>query len=219
MLISRRHWMIAALLLACFVFALFFDARVAAFIHNHGYGPRVRASKIATFVKWPGDFRFTLALSLIILSLGFVRGVHHWRSIATLLLGGILAGLFYTVIKWVVGRTRPFPRNALPVPPFELHPFRLGIAGLWKADNQAFPSGHASLAFATAAAMCMIFPRACALCILWAMLVGVERVLEGAHYPSDAVAGAIVGILSTVLAKWIIGRSFSDAPLPIDQKP
>jgi membrane-associated phospholipid phosphatase len=202
---------IAYIALAFFVIALFLDTPVATSVHAHDFGPPVRASRIATVIKWPGDFRFTVALSLTLL----VIDRKQWRGVAVLILGGILSGLFYTIIKWTVGRTRPFPRSGPVYPPFELHPFPLGIAGLWKANNQAFPSGHVCLAFATVAGMCMIFPRACAICMLWATLIGIERVIEGAHYPSDVVAGAIFGVLATQLAAFVVHRCFAERLLPI----
>jgi len=108
-----------------------------------------------------------------------------------------LAGLFSGVnelIKWVAGRTRPYKLFAGPgakegayLAPFELHPFRGG-------SNMAFPSGHAALAFATAAALAILMPR-----WRWAFygiaaLTAAERVLEGAHYPSDVVAAAALGV-------------------------
>jgi membrane-associated phospholipid phosphatase len=66
------------------------------------------------------------------------------------------------LIKWMVGRTRPFKIDTIGerLAPFELHPFRDGFRGLFESKNLCFPSGHACLAFATAAALVMLWPRA-----------------------------------------------------------
>jgi membrane-associated phospholipid phosphatase len=178
------------------------DVRVAAWVHARDLGPRVRASRIAWFIKSPGDFRSTLILAAALIAINF----KYWRSAVLLALSGITAGLFYSIVKWTAGRTRPFPRHAAFVPAFELHPFPLGLRGLWNADNLAFPSGHACLAFATAMALSMVFPRGKWWFFLAALAVGAERVLEGAHYPSDVAGAAILGIAAAYLSALILRK-------------
>jgi membrane-associated phospholipid phosphatase len=173
------------------VLSAFFDARVAAWVNARELGPAMHKSPVAAVIKWPGVFYFTMALAGVIA----LADRRKRRAAVVLLVSGALAGLFYTLAKWCVGRTRPY-KTVPAVPPFEFHPFQYGVAGLWKAHNQAFPSGHACLAFATAAALAMTYPRGKVIFWLVAAAVGVERVLEGAHYPSDVVAGAIFGVLA-----------------------
>ncbi|MBN8589005.1 MAG: phosphatase PAP2 family protein [Rhodothermia bacterium] len=62
-------------------------------------------------------------------------------------------------------------------------------------DSYSMPSGHATLAFALATALSMqhkkwyiVVPA-----YLWASGVGVSRVWNGVHYPSDVLAGAVLG--------------------------
>lgn len=192
------------LALIAFAVALLIDRPIAAAVHSQNLGSAIRSSPIAKVIKWPGDFRFTLALAAIIVAADRKR----WPVAPALVLAGILAGLSYTLVKWSVGRTRPFPRNAPQIPPFEFHPFQLGIEGLWRANNQAFPSGHSCLAFATAGVLSHFFPTARFAFYSAASIVGVERVLEGAHYPADVVGGAIFGMLSAWAAVRIIHRLF-----------
>jgi membrane-associated phospholipid phosphatase len=166
------------------------DARVANSVHARNLGPAVRGSRIAMVVKWPGDYRFTLVVAAFVVAVNAKR----WPRGVLIAVSGIVAGLLYTITKWCIGRSRPYPRNHPAIPPFEFHPFPHGFAGLWKAENMAFPSGHTCLAFATAEALSLLFPRGRIGFYIIATLVGVERVLEGAHYPSDAVGGAILGM-------------------------
>ena len=68
-----------------------------------------------------------------------------------------------------------------------------------EADPNSFPSGHTCAAFAAA----MIFWRALpsqwlgvrCLLVVMAVCMGLSRLYVGVHYPSDVLAGALVGSL------------------------
>ena len=89
--------------------------------------------------------------------------------------------------------------------PFELSVFRGGLPGFLESKNLCFPSGHASMAFATAAAVAILWPRS-----KWrwagyalASVVAVERVVEAAHWLSDVVAAAALGVGGAHLIAWL----------------
>src|SRR5205823_11609069 len=112
--------------------------------------------------------------------------------------------------KWIAGRYRPFKLPELvgdsdALAPFTLHPFPPS------GTNLSFPSGHACLAFATACAMGMLWPRLRWVFYAVATLVAAERVAENAHWPSDAVAAAAVGVgvVHLTRAAW---RRFAPSP-------
>ena len=91
-------------------------------------------------------------------------------------------GLIGTSLKYAVGRVRPnTATNA-----FQFKPF---------SNNQSFPSGHASEAFAVATAIAENYPVwwVQTLCYGGAGLVGYARIEQNAHYASDVVAGALLG--------------------------
>ena len=91
-------------------------------------------------------------------------------------------GLIGTSLKYAVGRVRPnTATNA-----FQFKPF---------SNNQSFPSGHASQAFAVATAIAENYPFwwVQTLCYGGAGLVGYARIEQNAHYASDVVAGALLG--------------------------
>lgn len=76
--------------------------------------------------------------------------------------------------------------------PFVTYPF---IEKASSGGSYSFPSGHTSTAFATATSLSIAFPKwyVIAPSMLWASSVGYSRMHLGVHYPSDVLAGAIVG--------------------------
>lgn len=62
------------------------------------------------------------------------------------------------------------------------------------AAGKSFPSGHATIAFALAAAVFAYNRRAGAVFFVAAVVVGAARIMAGIHWPSDIAGGAVVGI-------------------------
>ena len=114
-----------------------------------------------------------------------------------------LPGLFVTIVKRLIGRARPMvaANDAFAYLPFG-----------WKVDYASLPSGHATTAFAALVAIGAIFPQARALMWIYAVLIALSRVVLTAHYPSDVVAGAIVGAAGAWLVRqWFAARGLGFA--------
>lgn len=83
------------------------------------------------------------------------------------------------------------------------------IDNVTEESSYSFPSAHTSAAFATATSLSMTYPKwyVIAPSFLWAGAVGYSRMYLGVHYPTDVLAGAIVGSGSAFLCyklnKWI----------------
>ena len=111
----------------------------------------------------------------------------------------LVNGFITLALKKAVKRDRPF----------ETYP---DIDQAASSVGESFPSGHTSLAFATATSISLAYPKwyVIAPSFIWASTVGYSRMHLGVHYPSDVVAGAIVGSGSAYLTykvnKWINKR-------------
>ena len=82
-----------------------------------------------------------------------------------------------------------------PRPEEVLHPSQIMLEDNWNYI-ESFPSGHMAITAALAVSIGLVFPRLRA--ILWAYVVAVAftRVLFGAHFPLDTVAGSLLGYAS-----------------------
>lgn len=76
------------------------------------------------------------------------------------------------------------------------------------SDPNSFPSGHTCAAFAFAVALCMTQPQRWAkgAALALAALMGFSRLYVGVHFPSDVLAGAVIGSLCGLLAGWMVPR-------------
>jgi membrane-associated phospholipid phosphatase len=157
-------------------------------------------------LKLPGWFPVTFTIALIVCI--FHR--RHVFAAVSLVVSGIVVGACYSIIKWIVGRHRPL----VEITPWKFEPFIGGFAGLWKEKALCFPSGHASLSFATAICLTMLLPRFGWLFFLIATITACERVIENAHYLSDVVAGAGLGIC----VGWAITRAILSVDTNADER-
>ena len=137
-------------------------------------------------VRVPGDIRCSVAIAILLV----MFHPKKWAGAAALMLSAIASGINW-LIKWIAGRHRP---NKV-IDPFAFHSFPQGFTGLFREPSLSFPSGDAAHAFAAAASLSILYPRGRVIFYFIAVLVAVERVLENAHYVSDVVAGAGLGII------------------------
>jgi len=91
--------------------------------------------------------------------------------------------------------TRPRPSMAHPA---DVHLWFTGPSG-----DPSFPSDHSSAAFAVAFAILLVSWRSGAPMLVLAAAIAVSRVAIGLHYPTDVMAGVLVGLAAAALVMWI----------------
>jgi undecaprenyl-diphosphatase len=100
---------------------------------------------------------------------------------ARMALTGALGVLLYKVLKDRTVRPRPLAAHA---------GIQSAVAPL---DRYSFPSGHTLHAVAFTVVAVEAYPVLGWLLVPFAALVALSRVLLGLHYPSDVLAGAVLG--------------------------
>ena len=120
------------------------------------------------------------------------------RKAGVLALVSLLLGLLCTnvLLKHLVGRERPWLHVAGLIPLVD------------ERDPNSFPSGHTCAAFAAGMSWVRALPRRWmrVLSAVLAVCMGLSRLYVGVHYPSDVLAGALVGSFCAWLA-WRAYRS------------
>ncbi len=108
------------------------------------------------------------------------------------------ASIFVHLLKFLIGRGRPELYGDIGA--YSLTPFT--------GDNlyESFPSGHSTAAGAFFGAFAMLIPRFRYVFMALALVIGISRVIVGAHYPSDVAAGLLLGIWTSMLFAFIFAR-------------
>jgi membrane-associated phospholipid phosphatase len=121
----------------------------------------------------------------------------RYKSYELLLATGVNV-LVTDVLKLAFNRPRPAERYPNEV--FVLN----------SSKGYSFPSGHTSVAFSTATTLTLIYPKwwVAVPAYAWAGCVGYSRLYLGRHYPSDVLAGALVGTGSSIFSHWLNKKIF-----------
>lgn len=128
------------------------------------------------------------------------------RRAAFLFWSAALGGIVAEVGKLTIRRERPQPHDGV-------HVFRDWGERTWSSAGLAMPSSHTLVAFAGAAMLARLYPRARWVGYALAAGCGLTRVLARAHFLSDVVLAAGLGwMVAWGMARRLTSRSASSAP-------
>jgi undecaprenyl-diphosphatase len=142
---------------------------------------------LEAFLSHSGDSLFVI----LAVALEWWLGNTGWKSLAISFAVGVgVTALAVLLVKLAVRRPRP--------------------EGDWgqlyrKTDPHSFPSGHAARACMLAVVAFGLGPIWLGILLtIWALLVGLSRVILGVHYLSDVLAGALLGVVIGLGIVWLV---------------
>lgn len=128
--------------------------------------------------------------ALWILLAGLLLIQKKYRKTGYAVAVSLLVGAFITNLllkNWVC---RPRPYDVIPE-----------LQALVTARDWSFPSGHSTSSIAAATVMlCQLPKKAGVPAFVIAVLICLSRLYVGVHYPTDVLAGILIGVLSAVAA-------------------
>ena len=146
---------------------------------------------ILRFFALDAQYLFVGLLAVLFLARGKWTSENARHGVIAALLSAGLALLLAHLITGVWDRPRPYVAH-----PAQAHLF------IAPSGDPSFPSDHATAAFAIAVSLLLRSRRVGYLTLGMAVVLAVARVAVGVHYPSDVLAGALIGTGSALLL-WI----------------
>ena len=123
--------------------------------------------------------------------LGQQRGKALQRGAGFVFSAIVVTGLITQAFKHLIGRARPEMFEQLG--PYHFNPLEFSYL------YASMPSGHTTSIFALATSVSILLPPLRIPLLLFAGISGLSRTYVGAHYLSDVIAGATLGIVGTIL--------------------
>lgn len=174
------------------VLFFFFDRTIDLWVHNtcsntwlFRLGTSISYSATGAFIK------LAIAICLILIIVIDPGMKRRWtRNLLYICVSCSIAVVIGEGLKYLLGRYRPIML-------FEHSLYGLNFFSSEWALNST-PSGHTLRAFSILTALSLLYKRFTAVFISIAILVGASRVFVTAHYPSDVVFGAFIGISAAI---------------------
>jgi membrane-associated phospholipid phosphatase len=186
------YWLLGIVIAAIAIAtAFYFDSSVAAFMANH-QEPGVRSfmRNVSLFGDWPEHF----LVGVVLAGIAWRRGNKRWMCIfVSMLIALSITGLTGRAIKLTTGRARP-----------SVQAEQMWNGPSWSSKYHSFPSGHVDASVGFFAVLVFANWRIGAPCLVIPAVIGVSRLYLGAHYLSDTICAAVLGILSAILVWQVV---------------
>ena len=198
------YWLIGIAFAAVAIGAAFYlDDTVWHFILEHqNRALRSFMGNVSRFGDWPSH----VALGLLLVAIAWHRGSKRWtRVFLSMLLAMAIAGIAGDVIKRTFPRARPSVKSEL----------RWG-GPRFSTKYHSFPSGHVTASMAFFGVLVFARRRIGLACLPIPILIGLSRMYIGAHYLSDVVCAAALGILCALIVAHFLLREIANRQSKIE---
>jgi len=161
-----------------------FDLNLLKLIHEIFYFPPIDG--IMKFISFLGNGGFVWIVTALFLLI-FKKTRRMGAAVSLALIFSLVVGNI--LMKPIIARVRPFD-------------FDLSVVPLIKPPTDfSFPSGHTLSSFAAAGALLFCNKKAGIPAMVLASLIAFSRLYLLVHYPTDVLAGIIIGIILGYIAK------------------
>jgi membrane-associated phospholipid phosphatase len=196
------YWLIGIAVAAVLIAgAFYFDGAARSWIGQH----QTRTLKVfMRNVSRLGDWTEHFAVGIGLLGVAWWRRSKKWiRVFFAMLVALALAGASARVVKIAAGRARPSIKTE-----------EVWNGMKFSSRYHAFPSGHVAASTAFFAVLALANWRLGLLCLPIPLLIGFSRMYVAAHYLSDVVCAAVLGIVCALLTAHFLLRKIDNAEMP-----
>jgi membrane-associated phospholipid phosphatase len=194
----RRAYLAAGVALALVWPALFVDLPIARWVLTDPLPGDIRR-----LVHFSEVFAHGLGVAVIVITVFVLDARNRWQ-IPRLLASAYLPGMMANSCKLLMARVRPgqFDLNLSISDSFvgwlpTVHGVPTGID--YGYAVQSLPSGHTATTVGLAVGLSRIYPQGRWLFAVLAMLAAFQRIYSSAHYLSDTLVGAAIGLFGAAL--------------------
>ncbi len=192
---KRKEQILLAVLVTTVLYVIlfvFFDRRIDVWMHHHVPGTVMeeigkQISKCASSLYV--SLALLCAFAYIVIADPGIRK-QSTKKLFFIVISMTVAIMIGEGFKYLLGRYRPvflFEHGK-----YGLHFFTTN----WLMNSS--PSGHTIRAFSFFTALGLLFKRYMPLFIVLALMIGASRILLTAHYPSDVLFGAFIGVMTVI---------------------
>ena len=192
------YWLIGIAIAALAIaLGFYFDDTLRDFMAEH-QTPALRS--FMRYVSLFGDWPSHVAVGLLLLAIAWIRDSKRWiRIFLAMLIAMSLAGMTGHVIKRTIPRPRP-----------SVHADMRWGGPRFSSKYHSFPSGHVDASTAFFCSLFLANRRIGLACFPIPILIGLSRMYLGAHYLSDVVCAAVLGILCALFVAHFLFRQIDD---------
>ena len=183
------------------------DTNIINWIHANLHGSNI-INQIVKWITYLGD------MGIIWLTLAFILILFKkTRRAGVMLVIGVGATLIFNslIFKNIFNRPRPFVDNE------GLVSFIKSL-GMELPDDSSFPSGHSFVSFCSAIILTLQLRKKWPFIYILSSAIALSRVFLCVHYPTDVLAGAVIGTIVGVALYFVCNFVFNKLEELIQKK-